>query len=167
VPLEGAAILVVDDEATVRRALRRVLELEDATVIEAADVDEAMHIVGHDDGRSIEAAVVDLVMPGVSGSELIGVLHDCRPDLPLLAMTARLDVPELPPVPMLLKPFADEHLLAALAPLVRRSRRLRGGPGKAHATAIALCARAARECPAASELVASLAHRRATRTTAT
>ena len=60
-------ILVVDDEAAVRDALRRALELEGYEVELAADGLEALERL-ETDGPEPDAVVLDVLMPGVDGS---------------------------------------------------------------------------------------------------
>ena len=93
---DGATLLLVDDDSFVRRALRRMID------------------------------VTDLAMPGISGPELISVLLECCPALPVVAMSALAQLPpDLPPVPLLHKPFGAEELTGAVAPLVVRSRAMK------------------------------------------
>ena len=61
-------------------------------------------------------------MPIVSGHELIAVLLECRPALPVVAMSAFDDLRADLPVPFLQKPFGSEELIGTVAPLVHRSQ---------------------------------------------
>jgi DNA-binding NtrC family response regulator len=163
VTLEGATLLVVDDERTVRRSLRRMLELEKATMVEAADAREAIHIIGHDDSGALDAVLVDLLLPDVSGVELIAVLRGSRPNLPVVAITGRLDSPRDLPVPLLRKPFSNEELVAAVLPFLTRLREVGHRASRSRWRAARLCERAASECGASAELMATLAQLRASR----
>src|SRR6476646_3244633 len=87
-PLQGATLLLVDDDSHFRRALRRLLELERTRVIEAADGGEAIRYIEADDADRLDVVLTDLAMPVVSGSELIAVLQECRPSLPVVSMSA-------------------------------------------------------------------------------
>ena len=58
-------ILLVDDEAAVRRALRRVFEVAGFEVREAESASEALEEIAADPG--IEAVVSDFIMPGPNG----------------------------------------------------------------------------------------------------
>ena len=103
---DGAALLLVEEDPFVRRALRRLLELEGASVIEAADGDQALRVIERDEAQLLDAVLTALVIPVVSGLELIAVFLECRPALPVVAMTASVELPpDLPPVPLLQKPF--------------------------------------------------------------
>ncbi len=124
--LEGTTVLVVEDEVRFSRILRRFLKLSGVSSIEAADGEQAIRILEEDDGDLVDAVLTDLKMPVVSGWELIAVLRECRPHLPVVAMSATDPPPTLlGGVPLLNKPFLPEQLLVTLAPLVRQSRRIR------------------------------------------
>src|SRR5690242_12566918 len=123
---DGAMVLVADDDPILRRMVRRMLEQERVAVVEAHDGEHAIRIVDHDEAHLLDTVVTDLDMPIVSGAELIAVLRECRPDLPVVAMSGSSDLPPaLAMVPLLHKPFGSEDLLGAVAPLVLRARAMR------------------------------------------
>jgi DNA-binding NtrC family response regulator len=131
--IPGATLLIVDDDPSFRRALRRLLELEQISVIEADDGEQAIRVIEHDQAHLLDAVLTDVSMQAVSGPELIAVLREHRPALPIVAMSAWDPVPPgLPRVPFLHKPFELEELIEALGPLVlspeairRRARQMR------------------------------------------
>ncbi len=123
---DGATLLVVDDDPFVRRALRRMLQVEGTAVVEAADGEQALHVIARDEAHLLDAVLTDLAMPVVSGPELIAVLLECRATLPVVAMSALAQLPpDLPPVPLLQKPFDQEELARTVAPLILKSRAMR------------------------------------------
>jgi putative two-component system response regulator len=63
-----AQLLIVDDEAAFRRALRRTLERGGHRVLEASNVDEARDVLS---AQAIELVLCDVNMPGRSGLELV------------------------------------------------------------------------------------------------
>lgn len=77
-PVPGARrrVLIVDDEAPIRVAIRRFLERRDWEVEEAKDGREAVELLGLNGGDAVgraaryDAIVTDLRMPGVSGIEI-------------------------------------------------------------------------------------------------
>ena len=118
-------MLLVEDEVRFSRILQRFLKLSGVSSIEAVDGGQAIRIL-QEDGDRVDAVLTDLKMPVVSGWELIAVLRECRPHLPVVAMSATDPPPALlGGVPLLNKPFLPEELLVTLAPLVRQSRRIR------------------------------------------
>ena len=123
---DGATVLIVDDDPSLRRSLRRMLEPERTSVIEAADGEDAIRVIERDEAQLLDVVLTDLKMPVVSGSELIAVLLECRPALPVVAMSAAIDLPrDLFPVPFLRKPFEPDDLVRTIAPLVLSSQAMR------------------------------------------
>jgi CheY-like chemotaxis protein len=119
----GPAILVVDDEGTVRRFALRVLEREGYSVFEARDGVEALELVKQ--GASIDVVVSDIVMPRLNGVELMQALSVTRPDLPVILMSgyatgALAELGITAPCAILPKPFPAERLLEEVQRCTRR-----------------------------------------------
>lgn len=111
----GHLVLVVDDEAAVRRFTVRVLEREGYGVAEAGDGMEALELI-QQRTTSVEVVVTDIVMPRLNGVELMQALSVTHPDLPVILMSgyATESLAELgiaAPCAMLHKPFLSEQLL--------------------------------------------------------
>ena len=86
-------ILVVDDERNIRRTLRMVLEGEGATVVEAATGEEALTAL--EGPESIEVIITDVMMPGISGLELLERLAGAAggtPDVPVILISGHATV---------------------------------------------------------------------------
>ena len=66
-------ILVVDDDADARLLVRSLLEREDYEVLEAADGDKALDLLGRD--PDVAMVILDLDMPGIGGRELLNVIR--------------------------------------------------------------------------------------------
>jgi two-component system cell cycle sensor histidine kinase/response regulator CckA len=79
----SGTILVVDDEEIVRRAVRRILGSGGLTVVEASSSREALELF-QEKPDGYDAALVDLIMPGTSGIELVEELRSLRPDFPIV-----------------------------------------------------------------------------------
>ncbi len=82
-------ILVVDDEASARTGLAKLLEQADFVVDTAADGKEALAIASE---RPPEVVVTDLKMPEMDGMTLLGKLRESDRDLPVIVATAFGDV---------------------------------------------------------------------------
>ncbi|MGN6390714.1 MAG: response regulator [Gemmatimonadales bacterium] len=161
---DGSMVLVADDDPVLRRMVRRMLEDNQVAVVEAQDGEHAIRIVDHDEAHLLDTVVTDLDMPIVSGAELIAVLQECRPDLPIIAMSGSSELPPaLAMVPLLHKPFGADDLLSAVTPLILRSRETRARARQTRANAAESRALAERQTriakqqyAASSELMAAL-----------
>jgi DNA-binding NtrC family response regulator len=143
---DGAALLIVDDDPSMRRSLRRLLELEGSSVIEAADGEQAIRAIEGDEAQLLDVVLTDLKMPVVSGLELIELLVECRPSLPVVAMSAAAHLPPDPlPVPLLQKPFEADEMVRTVAPLVLRSQTMRRQSRQVRAEAVETCSLAERQ----------------------
>ena len=86
--LQGSeTILVVEDEEIVRKLACKVLEKNGYRVLEASNGEEALHIVQKQNGNPIHLVVTDVVMPGMSGRQLIDRLVSLWPQTKALYMS--------------------------------------------------------------------------------
>jgi two-component system, OmpR family, response regulator MprA len=117
-------ILVVDDERAVRESLRRALELEGYHVELAADGEEALDRLS---AAPADAAILDVLMPGIDGLEVCRRLRADGNAVPVLMLTARAEVDsrvaglDAGADDYLPKPFALAELLARVRALLRRA----------------------------------------------
>ena len=77
-------ILVVDDEASIRRTLREILEYEDYGVDEAVDGSEALDAIR---SEPYDLVLLDVKMPEPDGMEVLKVIADETPDLPVVMIS--------------------------------------------------------------------------------
>ncbi|MGE0601138.1 MAG: ATP-binding protein, partial [Dehalococcoidia bacterium] len=128
---EGNLVLVVDDDAMVRRTTTATLAELGYNVVEAPGGSTAVAILQARPDR-FSAVLLDLVMPGMTGSETFRALTAIRPDLPVVVCTgyaadAHIDTDVKRRIAGLVqKPFSAERLgralLAAGAAPTRPSR---------------------------------------------
>lgn len=78
-------VLVVDDQSGVRQLIRRVLQIQGYTVIDAADGPTA--IERFDSEPEPMLALIDITMPGMDGVTLAGRLRNRCPSLPIVLMS--------------------------------------------------------------------------------
>lgn len=118
-------LLLVEDSDRLRNSLARALARLGHAMDGAADGEEAESAIRIND---YDAVVLDLMLPGRSGPELLENWRRRGETVPVLALTAldavedRVRVLVLGADDYLVKPFAIEELLARLEALVRRSR---------------------------------------------
>ena len=77
-------ILVVDDEANIRRTLRGVLADEGYEVVEASDGRGALEVL---ERQVPQLAIVDIWMPEVDGIELVSRMRQQAPELPVIVIS--------------------------------------------------------------------------------
>ena len=78
-------ILVVDDDAAVGWALEQVLRSSSYDVVLAADAMVAQRVLKR---QAIDLMITDIRMPGISGLDLLGIVKETHPDLPVIVSTA-------------------------------------------------------------------------------
>lgn len=78
-------ILIVDDEKTVRRSLNKCLSMNGYSCEEASSADEAMANLRD---KPADLVILDIMMPGTSGSELLPQLKKSYPDTAVIMATA-------------------------------------------------------------------------------
>ncbi len=83
-------ILLVEDEAELRKMAAQALELASYSVIEAACGEEALEIC-RDTERAIDLLLTDVIMPGMGGGELVQRATQVRPGLRVLYMSGYTD----------------------------------------------------------------------------
>jgi CheY-like chemotaxis protein len=126
VPTGSEHILLVEDDPGVRRQTARLLSALGYTVTGVGAPEQALtfhaELWGEEGEHPVDLLVTDLVMPGMSGAELVRELRVTRPDLPVVYVSGHqdaLDVEGRPPPAgvYLAKPFT----LRALGEKVREA----------------------------------------------
>lgn len=79
-------VLIVDDSAPVRSFLRTAMESK-ARVIEAPDAEQALEIL-EKRGRAIDLMLLDYVLPGRSGLDVLRITKRNWPEMPVIILTA-------------------------------------------------------------------------------
>jgi DNA-binding response OmpR family regulator len=77
-------VLVVDDEAVIVDVLKEFLELERFRVLTAASAEEAVTVLG---ANQVDVIVSDIMLPGMSGTDLLVKVKQERKDLPIILIT--------------------------------------------------------------------------------
>ncbi len=113
-----ANILVVDDEPTVCHSLEKVLRRKDYRVTEALSVSTALDTL--ETGQKFDLIIADLMMPQVGGLELLKVVKERWPEIPVLIITGYASIASAVEATQhgaggyLPKPFTPEELEEAV-----------------------------------------------------
>jgi two-component system response regulator ResD len=121
-------VLVVDDEPTMRRIIRRTLEAENFQVEEAQDGESALRLI-QARTPAFDLVLTDLSMPLIDGRRVSETLTRYRPSVAVLCMSADPDaVPYVEssdtPVRVMLKPFTPDDLYHAVRDAITRAKDL-------------------------------------------
>jgi signal transduction histidine kinase len=81
---KAGPVLVVDDEKSIRISLREFLVADGYTVEVAADAQEALRLLGDHD---FDVVVSDIILPGISGIELLQAIRSAAPYVQVIMMT--------------------------------------------------------------------------------
>ncbi len=123
-------ILVVDDERNIRRTLRMVLEGEGATVVEA-DTGPAALVELAAARPPVEVVITDVMMPGMSGLELLERLRHPEhgaPDVPVIMISGHATVEDavkatrLGAFDFFEKPLARDRVIVSVRNALRQHR---------------------------------------------
>lgn len=118
-------ILCIDDDEPVREYLRELLEPEGCRVTPASGADQALQLLAT---RSFHVITLDLMMPDVSGMELLRKIRRTDPNVAVIILTAypsvesATDAIELDVAAYLKKPFAGDDLRRAITSVVRKKQ---------------------------------------------
>ena len=119
-----ATILVVDDEPSIRQVLRRFLDKQKHSVLEAEDGVAALSLLGK---HHVDVALVDLMMPRMGGLELMGRMRIEHKHVKVVVISAYEEIVDLAErekdvVTTLKKPFELTELAEALQLALRQSK---------------------------------------------
>ena len=121
-------ILVVEDEEKVADFIKRGLEQDSYVVEHVTTGEDALQLL---DGGGYDTVVLDLMLPGISGLDVVRELRRRKLDVPVLALTARGELDDRIEGlnagcdDYLAKPFAFQELLARVRALQRRATTVR------------------------------------------
>ena len=130
--LDAETLLVVDDDAAVRKLIVAILRNQGYQVLEAADGQDALVVAG-EHAAPIHLIVSDVKMPRMGGWKLLERLREWYPSIRFLLVSgytqsaASLDHITDTPTAFLPKPFTPEQLSGSVRALLDRPR-AKGNP---------------------------------------
>ncbi len=82
--MKGKRVLIVDDEKSVRRSLKKLLSYEKFRIFTAPDGPTALQIV---DSERVDIVLLDIKMPGMDGIETLEKMKEIKKDLPVIIIS--------------------------------------------------------------------------------
>ena len=117
-------VLIVDDDANIRKLIKATLHGEGYGAVEAANGEEALRLM---DATPVDLIVLDIMMPGMDGWEFCRTVKETK-DIPIIMVTAKGEVSQkikgfrLGTDDYLVKPFDPMELLMRVKALLKRYR---------------------------------------------
>jgi DNA-binding NtrC family response regulator len=124
-----STVLVIDDEAPIRRLIQRMLEPNVCQVVEAEDGEAGLRLIERAD-PPIDVVLTDWIMSGLHGLDVVEVLHQHRPSLPVAVISAYTStihpiVRKGESLRILQKPFTGPDLQRTVQDMIARALRQR------------------------------------------
>jgi DNA-binding response OmpR family regulator len=117
-------ILTIEDDAAIRRGIVDALAFAGYDAIQAADGNEGCRAAV---SREYDLLLLDMVLPGMSGLDILREVRNVRPTLPVIILSARGEERDrvtglrLGADDYVVKPFSVDELLARIDAVLRRS----------------------------------------------
>jgi len=111
-------VAVIEDDAAARRALTRMIRAHGLRVASFSSAEELLHALPE---TRPQCLVIDVILPGMSGPDLIDRLRADHIMLPAIFVTGRIDAPQMlrrrgmGDIPCLQKPFEPSLLVQAVS----------------------------------------------------
>ncbi len=118
-------ILIIDDESGIRETLETLLEIEGYRVEMAIDGEAGLARI---EGRPFDLVLLDLALPGKNGIEILQLIRERAPELPVIMLTAYgtvdnvVDAIRAGAQNFVQKPWDNEKLLADIRAAIARFR---------------------------------------------
>jgi DNA-binding response OmpR family regulator len=122
--MEQKRILVVEDDSAIRQGILDALRFAGYETLHAANGTDGMKLALQ---ASIDMLMLDLILPGPSGFEILKAAREARATLPIIILTARGEEADrvqglrLGADDYVVKPFSVRELLARVEAVLRRS----------------------------------------------
>jgi DNA-binding response OmpR family regulator len=120
-----SVILVVEDDANIRKLITTYLKRDNHRVLEAVDGEDALNVL---EREHIDLMIADIVMPKTDGYELTRELRDAHYDFPILMVTAKERIEDkrqgflAGTDDYMVKPIDFDEMLMRVSALLRRAK---------------------------------------------
>ncbi len=130
----GKRVLVVDDEAVVRKSFRRIFA---GTDLEAETVPSGREALARLQEERFDLVITDLKMPGMNGIEVLKAIRVLQPDVPVILITGyatvdtAVEAMKSGAADYITKPFTPDEILETVGEVLRKAPARRDdGPGE-------------------------------------
>lgn len=124
--MKDLTVLVVDDEARMRKLIKDFLAQKDFNILEAEDGEKALKIYNENKNR-INLILLDVMMPKLDGWSVLRQIRQENKTLPIVMLTARTEEQdelfgfELGVDEYIAKPFSPKILVARVEAILKRT----------------------------------------------
>ncbi len=124
--MNDITVLIVDDEARMRKLVKDFLQKKDYTVLEVADGEEALQVFAENENK-ISIILLDVMMPKLDGWSVLRQIRQTS-KVPIIMLTARGEEQdelfgfELGVDEYISKPFSPKILVARVEAILKRTR---------------------------------------------
>jgi DNA-binding response OmpR family regulator len=122
--MTSRTVLVVEDDAAIRRGIVDALGFSGYATLQAGQGQDGARLATT---ATVDLVLLDLVLPGLGGFEILRLIREQRPTLPVIILTARGEEADrvqglrLGADDYVVKPFSVRELLARVEAVLRRS----------------------------------------------
>lgn len=112
-------VLFLEDEPTIREVLKEYMSMSDYEVTEADNGDTAIQLLDHTEQGTYDLAILDIMVPGASGYDVLAHIKEKYPDMATIMLTA-LDDDQSQVHAFNL--FADDYVIKPVSPIILLKR---------------------------------------------
>lgn len=113
---ETYRVLFLEDEPTIREVLKEYMTISGYQVTEAERGDEAVKLLQE---QKFDAAVLDIMVPGIDGFEVLKYIREQKPDMAVIMLTALEDEKTQVKAFNL---YADDYIIKPVSPIILLKR---------------------------------------------